>query len=86
MRGARPIPFQSRREALTCSEKIPIFGADHVGKTDEINLIPDNRDRIPQDIDLSGLAHTPTSTMVMVSFPKISTTLTAILRRPGRHS
>jgi hypothetical protein len=30
--------------------------------------------------------HTFTSTMVMVSLPKMSTTLTAILRRPGVHS
>ena len=29
---------------------------------------------------------TLTSTIVMVSLPKMSTTLTAILRRPGRHS
>jgi hypothetical protein len=32
------------------------------------------------------VVHTFTSTIVIVSVPKMSTTLTASLRRPGRHS
>jgi hypothetical protein len=45
----------------------------------EIELPPPGAWKMP-------LIHTVTSTIVIVSLPKMSTTLTAIVRRPGAHS
>jgi hypothetical protein len=70
---------------LSLAESLALFGLDHFVDVNEMILSTMPAGCL-RHYFLPPFFPTLTSTIVIVSFPKMSTTFTAIFRRPGVHS